>query len=38
MHEATRLLPIHLPAVMSNECSSNTAVFPEIAESQLAFF
>ena len=38
MHEATCLFPIHLPAVMSNECRSNNVVFPEIAESHLAFF
>lgn len=38
MHEATRLFPIHIPAVMSNECSSDSVVFPEIAETHLAFF
>jgi hypothetical protein len=38
MHEATHLFLIHLPAVMSNECSSKGVVFPEIAELHLAFF
>lgn len=38
MHEATRLFPIHIPAVISNECSSDSVVFPEIAETHLAFF
>ena len=38
MHEAIHPFPIHLPAVMSNKCNSNSVVFPEIAESHLAFF
>jgi hypothetical protein len=37
MHEAIPPFLIHLQVVVSNECSSENVVFPEVTESHLTF-